>query len=81
MHFLRRTCAEGQRPANIQGIPGPQGLPGEVTSAALASAIAGTSATNGVSTLDVAFTNDPLSLADGELLRAKINELINAMRR
>ncbi len=48
----------------------------------LASAIAGTSAnTNGVSTLDTPFTNDPLTLADGELLRNKINEMILAMRR
>jgi hypothetical protein len=38
-------------------------------------------ATNAVSTLDTPFANDPLSLADGELLRAKINELITALRR
>ena len=59
------------------GAQGPQGTPGEVTNAALASAIAGTSAnTNAVATLDTAFTNNPLTLADGELLRAKINEII-----
>jgi hypothetical protein len=62
-----------------QGIPGP---PGEVTNAALTSAIAGTSNnTNSVATLDTPFTNDPLSLAEGEWIRAKINELINALRR
>ena len=63
-------------------LAGAQGAPGEVTNAALASAIAGTSNnTNGVATLDTPFTNDPLSLADGELLRNKINELILAARR
>ena len=66
-----------QGPQGPQGDPGPQGATGEVSSAALASAIAGTSAnTNAVATLDTAFTNDPLTLADGELLRAKINEII-----
>jgi len=63
-------------------LAGAQGAPGEVTNAALDSAIAGTSNnTNGVATLDTPFTNDPLSLADGELLRNKINELILAARR
>jgi hypothetical protein len=69
-----------------QGIPGIQGAPGEVTTTAMngaiAFAIAGTSNnTNSVLTLDTPFTNDPLSLADGELIRAKINELILAQRR
>ncbi len=65
-----------------QGLPGADGAPGEVTNSALAAAIAGTSAnTNAVGTLDTPFANDPLSLADGELLRAKINELILAQRR
>jgi len=65
-----------------QGPQGPQGDPGEVTNAALAAAIAGTSAnSNGVTTLDTPFTNDPPTLADMEVLRAKLNELIAALRR
>jgi hypothetical protein len=69
-----------------QGPQGSQGPPGEVTNAAMTSAISsaitGTANnTNGVATLDTPFTNDPLSLADGELIRAKINELILAQRR
>jgi len=36
---------------------------------------------NGVSTLDTPFTNDPPTLSDIESLRAKINELITALRR
>ena len=60
-----------------QGPDGPQGATGEVSNAALAAALAGTSAnTNGVGTLDTPFSNDPPTLADIELLRAKINELI-----
>ena len=31
--------------------------------------------------MDTPFTNNPLSLADSELLRAKLNELILAQRR
>ena len=67
-------------------LAGAQGAPGEVTNAALdsaiASAITGTSNnTNGVATLDTPFINDPASLADLELMRAKINEVILAARR
>ncbi len=62
-----------------QGDPGP---PGEVTNAALAGAISSTSSnSNAVTTLDTPFLNDPPNLADMELLRAKLNELINALRR
>ena len=69
-------------PQGPQGPDGPQGPAGEVTNAALESAIAGTSAnTNGVATLDMPFTNDPPTLADIEVLRAKVNELILAQRR
>lgn len=65
-----------------QGPQGPQGPPGEISQAQLDSAISGTSAnTNGVSTLDTAFANDPPTLADLELLRAKVNELILNGRR
>ena len=65
-----------------QGNDGTQGPPGEVSSAVLLAAVAGTSAnTNGVNTLDTPFTNDPPTLADIEVLRAKINELITALRR
>ena len=66
-------------PGGPQGDPGPQG---EVSDAALAAAIAGTSAnTNAVATLDVPFANDPPTLADIELLRAKVNETILNGRR
>jgi hypothetical protein len=62
-------------------LAGAQGAPGEVTNAAMASAIAtaiaGTSnTTNAVATLDTAFA-DP----DSEALRQKINELVLALRR
>ncbi len=71
----------GQDGANSQN-----GVNGEVTNADLASpmssAISGTSNnTNGVSTLDSPFTNDPPTLADMELMRSKVNELILALRR
>ncbi len=65
-----------------QGEQGVQGEPGEVTGAQLDAAISSTSSnTNAVSTLDTAFTNDPPSLADLELMRAKYNELVLALRR
>lgn len=74
-----------QRPQEIQGPQGPegpQGVPGEVTNTALANAIAGTSAnTNAAATLDRPFTNDPPTLADIGVMRAKINEMLLAMRR
>jgi hypothetical protein len=60
-----------------QGAPGEPGPPGEVTTAQLDGAIAGTSAnTNGVGTLDTPFA-DP----DAEALRQKLNELLLAARR
>lgn len=56
---------------------GADGTPGEVTTAALDTAIAGTSAnTNAVTTLDTAFA-DP----DAEALRQKVNELVLNGRR
>ena len=71
-----------QGPQGDPGPQGPQGATGEVSNAALDSAIAGTSAnTNAVATLDTAFTNDPPTLADMELLRAKVNETILNGRR
>ena len=64
------------------GQMGPPGQQGEVTNAALATAIAATSAnSNAVATLDTPFINDPPTLADMETMRAKINELLLAMRR
>ncbi len=55
---------------------------GAVTPQNLDDAISGTSPnTNSVATLDVPFSSDPLSLAEGELLRAKLNELIVNGRR
>ena len=65
-----------------QGPQGSQGSPGEVTANMLSTAIAGTSAnTNVVATLDTPFVNDPPTLADLEVLRAKINEVILNGRR
>jgi len=64
------------------GGSGPQGLPGEVTMAQLSTAINGTSNnSNGVNTLDTPFANDPPTLADLELMRVKLNELITTLRR
>jgi len=60
-----------------QGLPGADGPPGEVTAAALAAAIAGTSAsTNAIATLDTAFA-DP----DTEAIRQAFNALVLAQRR
>ena len=73
-----------------QGPTGPQGPAGEVTAqqlgdglaATLASANASSSAnSNSVPTLDTPFTNDPPTLADLEVVRAKINEMLLAQRR
>ena len=65
-----------------QGNDGPPGPTGEVSNAVLATDIAGTSATtNGVATLDTPFANDPPTLADLEVVRTKINEMILAQRR
>ncbi|MBL9130539.1 MAG: hypothetical protein JNG86_05030, partial [Verrucomicrobiaceae bacterium] len=56
-------------PRGEQGIQGPTGQPGEVTNAALAAAIGGTSSnTNAVATLDT-----PMADPDAEALRQKIN--------
>ena len=77
-------------PRGNQGEQGIQGPTGEVTNTALATALvttlnsaaANSSAnSNGVGTLDIPFSNDPPTLADIELLRTKLNELINALRR
>lgn len=73
-------------PMGFQGDVGPEGQPGEVTNAALAAAIStaisGTSTnTNAVATMDTPFANDPPTLADMELMRAKYNELVLAARR
>ena len=64
------------------GSAGEPGQPGEVTNADLSTAVSGTSTnSNGVSTLDTSFANDPPTLADLEVMRDKLNELINALRR
>ncbi len=82
VHFtfgIPRGADGGQ---GIQGEPGIQGTPGEVTNSALANAISGTSNnTNGVSTMDVPFMNDPPTLADMETMRAAYNTLVLALRR
>lgn len=72
-------------PMGVAGATGADGAPGEVTNAALESAIStavsGTSNnTNSVATLDTA-PSDPPSFADYEALRAKMNEMILAARR
>lgn len=60
-----------------RGFDGAAGASGEVTNAALDSAISGTSSnSNGVGTLDTPFA-DP----DAEALRGKFNELLVALRR
>jgi len=73
-------------PRGPQGEQGIQGPPGEVTSVmmggAISTAIAGTSNnTNSVPTMDTPFTNDPVTLADMELMRANYNALVLALRR
>ena len=68
-------------PRGADGINGTNGNDGEVSNAQLASAIAGTSMnSNAVSTLDTV-PSDPPTFADYEALRAKVNELIVALRR
>ena len=66
------------------GTTGPQSLqcpPGEVTNAALASAIAGTSVgSNGVATLGLAVGNPPTQ-AEVQAIARKLDELILALRR
>ena len=65
----------------IDGAPGQQGLPGEVSNAALASAIAGTSnLSNGVATLGLT-VSDPPTQAEMQPIANKLDELINALRR
>ena len=73
-----------------QGPEGPQGPAGEVTAQQLTDGLAATLATatanssansNSVPSLDPPFTNDPPTLADLEVVRAKINELVLALRR
>ena len=60
---------------------GPQGPPGEVTAAQLASAIAGTpSNTNPIATLDIPIS-DPPTQREVQQVLAKLNELIVALRR
>jgi hypothetical protein len=69
-------------PTGPQGAPGIDGAPGEVTNAALAMSISGTSSnSNAVPTLDTPFSNDPASLADMETMRAAHNALVLALRR
>ena len=56
--------------------------PGEVTLAQLDAAIATTSAnSNAIPTMDTAFTNDPPTLADMEMMRAAYNDLVLGLRR
>ena len=68
-------------PEGAQGPPGPAGPPGEVTALEIAKGLLNTlnqtcANTNVVSTLDSPFA-DP----DMEVLRQKVNELINMLQR
>jgi len=91
-HAFPRQRRNGERElrqlecAFTSGIPsgtdGIRGLPGEMRNADLAAAITETSNnTNAVATPDTPFSNDPPTLADIEVLRAKVNELVLALRR
>ena len=69
-------------PRGNDGGTGADGMPGEVTNAQLDNAISGTSTnSNGVSTLDTPFANEPPTLADLELMRQAYNTLVLALRR
>jgi hypothetical protein len=64
------------------GADGAQGPPGEVTLSQLDAAVATTSAnSNAIPTMDTAFTNDPPTLADMEMMRAAYNDLVLGLRR
>jgi len=67
------------------GVNGPNnepGNPGTNWGQVAADGTADSSAnSNAVATLDTPFTNDPPTLADLELMRGKVNELIGALRR
>jgi hypothetical protein len=68
------------QPGN-DGSPGPPGPPGEVTNAQLSSAINGTSNnSNGVNTLNLT-VSDPPTQGEVQAIAAKLDELINALRR
>ena len=68
-------------PQGIQGPQGPQGIPGEVTAAALATAIAGTSAnSNGVALLGLP-VSDPPTQAEVQAIASKMDEIMTALRR
>ena len=67
-------AAEPQGDQGVYGDPGPQGQPGDVSSQPLTDAIAGTSITTNA--VDLLEPN-----ADLPTVIAKVNELINALRR
>ena len=65
----------------VQGMPGIDGAPGEVTNAQLTAAIGGTSSnTNAVSTMGLA-VSDPPTQSEVQQLASKLDELITALRR
>ena len=70
--------SQGQLPSDFVTPNGPwqvlAGMKGYVESAS-------SNNTNAVATLDTPFANDPPTLADMELMRAKMNETLLAMRR
>ena len=61
-----------------RGTAGSDGSPGEVSLQQMKDSTSANS--NGVSTLDTEFVNDPPTVADMETLRGKVNELILALR-
>ena len=68
-------------PRGAQGEQGIQGAPGEVTNAALAAAVSGTSAnSNGVGLLGIT-VSDPPTQAEMQAIANKLDELILALRR
>jgi hypothetical protein len=82
VHLTFGIPAGADGSSGSDGADGGEGPPGEVSLAQLDDAIASTSAnSNAVETLDTPFANDPPTLADLEIMRAKMNELINALRR
>lgn len=78
VHFTFDIPRGADGPSGNDGSPGNDGPPGEVSLQQMKDSTSAN--TNGVSTLDDAFMNDPPTLGDLELLRSKLNELILALR-
>jgi hypothetical protein len=63
------------------GAQGPQGLPGEVSQTDLNNGLLNTLSQTSANTNAVATLDNPFADPDVEILRQKVNELINALRR